>query len=138
MGEPLGVAHELIETLILFAYKKSQLLDNNSSLLNYYFYPTETEQIARDQSKSLVSLARSKLKAAIEEIDRLKKAPSKLFEGGRMKASQKQSNAKHEKTAQKYKGKDGVERVLYRKGETMYVKKKSSKTGKMVFTRVKA
>jgi hypothetical protein len=41
------------------------------------------------------------------------------------------------KTGRTYKGKDGVERVLYKKGVDFYVKKKSEKTGKFGYRKVK-
>jgi hypothetical protein len=47
------------------------------------------------------------------------------------------SNAVYVKISRKYKGKDGIERVMYQKGKSMYVKKKSADTGKMVYTKVK-
>lgn len=49
-----------------------------------------------------------------------------------------QSSTSYVKTNKKHKSKDNIERVLYKKGDSMYVKKKSAKTGKMVYTKVKA
>lgn len=42
------------------------------------------------------------------------------------------------KTNRKYKGKDGVEKILYKKNDIFYIKKKSVKTGKMIYHKVKA
>jgi hypothetical protein len=41
------------------------------------------------------------------------------------------------KTSRTYKGKDGVTRVLYKRGLDFYVKKKSEKTGKFTYRKVK-
>ena len=41
------------------------------------------------------------------------------------------------KTNRTYKGRDGVERKLYKKGTDFYVKKKSEKTGKFTYRKVK-
>lgn len=49
-----------------------------------------------------------------------------------------QTGGKHVKTARKHKCKDGVTRVLYKKGDSFFVKKKSQKTGKISFCKVKA
>ena len=55
-------------------------------------------------------------------------------EGG--KTSTRRGMKQYVKLPKKYKGKDGVERVLYQKHDSLYVKRKSAKTGKMVYRKV--
>jgi hypothetical protein len=55
----------------------------------------------------------------------------------RRRAPQKTARVTPVKTSRTYKGKDGVERVLYKRGVDFYVKKKSEKTGKFTYRKVK-
>lgn len=72
------------------------------------------------------------LQSVVEKIVEMKPSKLSLPESGG-KAKKKMD---HVKTTQSFKCKDGVERVLYKKGDSMYVKKKSAKTGKMTFSKV--
>jgi hypothetical protein len=55
--------------------------------------------------------------------------------GGSLRSSR--SSRKPVKTSRTYKGKDGVTRVLYKRDQEFYVKKKSEKTGKFTYRKVK-
>jgi hypothetical protein len=59
--------------------------------------------------------------------------------GGKKKrsSSKKSSKGEYKKTAAKYVGRDGVKRTIYEKDGKMYVHKRSKKTLKMRWQRIK-
>ena len=65
-------------------------------------------------------------------------ANANAMDGGAKRRSRRRASAAYTKTTRKYVGRDGVKRTVYVKDGKSYVKKRSSKTGKLSYRQVKA
>jgi hypothetical protein len=136
------------KTEIFNIIKKTQLAEQDKMdiLYVYWLTPEEKKQIIkyRDYRRSqneesirekipdiLLDLV---ITYYIEKYQELIKPNT----GGKSKTKRKSSKSKVPfKTNQKHKCNDGISRTVYKKNESYYVKRKSPKTGKLVYRKVK-
>jgi hypothetical protein len=120
----LNILPSFFTIIVKYSYEKIKLLAMNPDSQSHHVEPTEI---------NWVEIAQKRLYKVVEQLIQLE--PS--HRNPSIRGGKEEKKVDHVKTTQKLTCKDGIERVLYKKGDSMYVKKKSTKTGKMTFNKVK-